>query len=420
MSNDFSKEEIKKLVKEQYTVRQMAEKLNVDEIELEHFYIERFKENRFDFPISVLLSKEWLSEKLQSKSVLDISEYVKASPSAIHNILKKYGIKNPKLKDIITPEVLFALYIEQKMSATEIAEKYHCSVESVKKLVANYNITASTRNTQQPKISQEMFHLLYFKLGFTAKQISEMLNCTPGYVKNELREKMISLGGPLSEDIVKKPRLSPYYGIISCLYSKIEPTVLYEQLQMHTISHVAELYDIIPETGFELFSKEWMEHVMQKMTLTEISDKFHISYSYVKSLKNKYHLDRLNVEDQLDADLIQRLCIENGWSDEEIARSLDISRYAIRKFRAKNGIKKKKRTPLKEKLSQNEFERLYLTEGLSIHQIAELYNVSVDKVSELRKKYGTSNPDILSHRPKGISEQKLKFLKKEIKYKGLK
>ena len=87
---EFSKETIRQLIKANYSVAEMAEKLGTDINELEAFYIHCFNENRYEFPLQILLTREWLEEKLRNNtSVISISKYTGASPTAIHRLMKK-------------------------------------------------------------------------------------------------------------------------------------------------------------------------------------------------------------------------------------------------------------------------------------------------------------------------------------------
>lgn len=416
----FSKEQIKTLVDRNYSVHQMAVELQCDEKELELFYISCFKDNRYKFPLHILLTPEWLKEKMKTTSVLAISAYTGASPTAIHRILASYGMKTTKIKDILTPEVLYALYIEQQLSAAEIADQYKCSVDTVKKLASNYKLSTASRSLNKPDIDQKLFHLLYCELAFTISQIAQMLNCTTNYVKFTLRPKMIEEGGPLAKELSARKNSTPYKTIASTLFEKVEPVVLLELLRGNTITKVAEMYDVIPKTKYELFTKEWLEHLLSQMSLKDISEKFLVSYSYVKTLKDKYNLESVNVEDRLDAELVKKLYIENCWSDKEIAKALDTSLYSVQKFLSKHNIKPKDRMTLEQRLSAEEFAHLFLEEQLTLSQIATVYNTSTDKVSALRRTYAKVNPKLRSHKPKGVDKQRVKFLRKEVKFRGFK
>ncbi len=414
----YSKEDIRALVEQNYSVLQMAGELDCDEQELELFYIKCFKENRYLFPLRVLLTPEWLKEKLQNASVLEISAYTGASPTAIHRILSSYNMTTPKIVDVLTPEVLQALYIEQQLSAAEIAEQYKCSVDTVKKLLSAYKLSASNRSINKPNIDQKLFHTIYFEIAFSVSQIAEMLNCSTTYIKNILRPEMISQGGPLAEDLKSRKNSTPYKNIADELYKKVEPIVLLELLRENNFTKVAEIYGIIPKTGYELFTKEWLEHLLSKMTLKEIAKTYMISYSYVKTLKDKYQLECSGVEERLDADLVRLLYLDNWWTEKEIAKTLDTSLYSVQKLLSKLGIGLRDRKSLKERLSSEEFAVLYLEEDLTLQQIAEVYGTSAEKISALRSEYGKDNPKLLSTRPRGANPQKLKIIKKAVRFKG--
>ncbi len=414
----YSKEDIRALVEQNCSVAQMAKDLDCDEQDLELFYIECFKENRYLYPLRVLLTPEWLKEKLQDASVLEISAYTGASPTAIHRILSSYNMSTPKIVDVLTPEVLQALYIEQQLSATEIAEQYKCSVDTVKKLVSSYKLRAADRSINKPNIDQKLFHTLYFEIAFSISQIAEMLNCSTTYIKNVLRPEMISLGGPLAEDLKSRKNSTPYKNLADELYQKVEPIVLLELLRENSFTKVAEIYGVIPKTGYELFTKEWLEHLLSKMNLREISQTYKISYSYVKTLKDKYNLECSGVEERLDAELVRLLYSNNWWTEKEIAQILDTSLYSVQKLLAKLGLKAKDKKPLKDRLSAEEFATLYLEEELTLQQIAEVYGTSLEKVSSLRNKYGKDNPMLLTARPRGANAQKLKIIKKSVRFKG--
>lgn len=75
---------------------------------------------------------------------------------------------------------------------------------------------------------------------------------------------------------------------------------------------------------------------------------------------------------------------------------------------------------LEQRLSAEEFAHLFLEEQLTLSQIATVYNTSTDKVSALRRTYAKVNPKLRSHKPKGVDEQRVKFLRKEVKFRGFK
>ena len=418
MVNAFIKDEIKALAAQGYPVHLMADKLDADETALEKFYIDCFAEDSSAFPLRLLATSEWLQKKLQSESVVQISSELQTSPSTIKRLMRIYGISKSKLKDVLTPEVLYSLFVERRFSDRQIAEEYNCSIESVKKLKAAYHISSSDRKLSEEDISLEFFHLLYVKYGFTTKQMAEMFHSTPHYISNTLRNELIQKGGAMADDLTVKRTHSPYRNIISLLFEAVEPTVLLEHLREYPLAKVAEMYDIIPKAdmNLDLFTVDWLDYWMKRMNLREIAKQFHVSSSYLQQFRKLSTLKAPRTEDRLDAELVRKLYIENRWNDPQIAKSLGTSKQIILQLRKKHGIKKEDRQSLASILNRQEFERLYLEENLTLLQLAQLYGVSSAKVSELKHQYGKLNPLILSHVSAGVSEQRLQFLKKEMKF----
>lgn len=133
----------------------------------------------------------------------------KTSPSVIRRLAKKYGIETkPMLKDVLTPEVLYALFVEQCMSDSEIASKHNCSIETIKKLRSKYKITSEKRIDKTSEISIEFFHKLYVIYGFTNKQMTDLLGIAP-YQFLCLKDKFSKEDHPLSNEIKKRKSATP-------------------------------------------------------------------------------------------------------------------------------------------------------------------------------------------------------------------
>lgn len=422
MKQPFTADEIRELAAKGYTVRLMAKKLNADETALEEFYIDCFTNNSSAFPLRLLATEEWLKAKLLTTSVAQLSRTLNTSTSTLQRLMRSYGIDNPKLYDILSPEVLYSLYVTQKLTDKEIAEKYRCSIDSVKKLKAKYKISASDRYVTEEELSLEFFHTLYCKYGFTFAQIAKMLNCTRNHVMTVLRPRFISQGGELAEDLNKRPSHTNFDALNALLMDAVEPTVLLELLREYSYARVAEMYQIIPKADkdMELFSEEWIEYWLQRLNQKQITEQFHVGYSFIVSLRRQANLPSPDPQNNLDIALIKKLYLENSWSDNKIAKMLGVAKYSITQARKANNIKKSERLPLHAKLTKDEFEKLYLTEQLTLSQISDLYDVPLYQISELRHKYGKKNPKILTHKALGASEERLQFLKKRLHFMGLK
>ena len=131
-------------------------------------------------------------------------------------------------------------------------------------------------------------------------------------------------------------------------------------------------------------------------------------------------LSTIPLMDRIDEETVRCLFIDNGWSDEKIASALGVSKNAIVIFRQEKGIKMSARKSLDERLTYVRFRHLYLDENLTLSQIAELYDTSVPTVSLLKHDYEQTDSDISGHTSKGASAERLQYLKKQLKFEGMK
>lgn len=420
-NNKITRDNILALVNRHYTVAEMAEQLGVDYDELFDFYAECSFQSRSDFPIGFLITKSWLENKMKTTPIATISIETKTSPSVIRRLAKRYGIETkPMLKDVLTPEVLYALFVEQCMSDSEIASKHNCSIETIKKLRSKYKITSEKRIDKTSEISIEFFHKLYVIYGFTNQQMTDLLGIAP-YQFLCLKDKFSKEDHPLSNEIKKRKKCYTYQNLIEKLLEELDAVLILDLLKTKTLAEIAELYNIIPpaEPGLETFSKEWLEAVLKKMDVTEIVKRYYIGLAYINNMMSEYDLKPVAVSDRLDAELVRHLFVDNCWTDEQIAFALETSEYAIKTLRKKQGIKPSQRPALHERLPLSDFVRLYIEDNLTVSQIGNLYGVSEKAIAALKLDYSLSAPEIKTHISSGASEEKMLMLKKQLRFKGL-
>ena len=420
-SINISKDTILDLVNKHYTVEEMADKLNVDYSELFAFYAQCSFENRADFPVVFLITKPWLEKKIKTTPIANISIETKASPSVIRRLAKKYGIETkPMLKDILTYDVLYTLFIDQCLSDSEIASMHNCSIETIKKLRSKYRIKSESRVDKTEELPIEFFHKLYVTYGFTNQQLAQLLGISP-YQFLSLKDKFANSGHPLSGEIASRKKCYTYQNLIETLLKELDPALVFELLKTKTIAEVAELYDIIPpaEPGVETFSKQWLEIVLKKMDITEIVKRYHIGMVYITNMMNENNLKPVPVSDRVDAELVKHLFVDKCWSDTQIAFLMDTSEYAIKTLRKKHGIKPSQRPSLQERLPIDEFIKLYIEDNLTVNQIANLYGVSDKAIATLKSEYAHQKAEIKAHISSGASEEKLLILGKQLRFKGM-
>jgi len=422
LKNQFDKAVIANLASEGMTVPEMAEKLGANVRDLSKFYITCFAENKNAYPLRLLVTKSWLEKELKTKTVSQICLELSTSFSVINRLIKIYGIeKKPLLKDILTPEVLYAHFVDEQLSDKEISLKYSCSIETIKKLRAKYNINYESRTDKLPSPSIDYFKRLYIDYGFTKQQMIKLLGCKP-FQFTKMRDDFIASGHPLAEDIKNKSPYQAFQKIIELLFARVEPIVLYEQLQIHSLAKVAEMYDIIPpaEPGVETFSKEWLEATLKKMAVQDIIKRYHIGRTYISEMMKSENLKPVAQSDRLDGNTIKFLYIEGGWREEDIAKVFGTTKYVIISFLKRHGITAKDRKKLDEKLTEEIFYELYVKENLTLQQISKIFDVSKAAIAELKKQYGNKNSEILVHKSSGASAERFNYLMKQYKFQAFK
>jgi len=413
----YTKEQIAEYALNGLSVQEMATKLNVDVKELEDFYIKCFDDDKASFPIRLLVTKTWLEKEMKVKSIAQICSITHTSVSVINRLVRVYKLqKRPLLKEVLTYEVLYSLFIKEQLQDSEIASRYKCSLETIKKLRASYGITYKQRVQCKPTIEQ--FHKLYVDYGFTSEQMIKMLCCSNNYFL-ELKDEYCKTDSPLAKEIANRKKYYAYQDIIKLLFKELDPAAIYEQLLNHSLSEVAEMYEIIPPAipGVKTFTKEWVDALLLKMNVKTICEKYHISRNFIHEI---YGSTVITAPSRLDLEQIRFLYIESGWEKKEIAKLFNVSEWSITSFLHKNGIYAKDRKKIEDILNIDVFYRVYVEEDLTLQQISELFNVYMPKIYELKKKYSEQNPEIESHRSRGVSDERIEFLKKEFEFKNFK
>lgn len=414
MSKKFDKSIIASMADEGKTVLEMAQELQVDFNELSKFYISCFAEDKHTYPLRLLVTKSWLEEQLEKKTISQVCQEIGTSFSVINRLVKIYDIKKkPLLKDVLTSDVLYSLFVEQNLSDREIAKMYKCSIDTLKKLRAKYNITYESRTENLPVPSFEFFKRLYIEYGFSREQMMRLL----GYSVIQFH-KLLEEYGKNDNDIKTKRTFHAFQEIIELLLAKVDNLVLYEQLQEHTLAQVAEMYEVIPaaEPGVETFSPEWLEIVLRKMYVKEIAREYHISLTYLNAIMKQANLKPVPVIERLDVNTVRYLFIECGWDKVEIAKALHSSKYTVGELLKREGISIKDRRSLEDKLTLSVFRNLFIDENLTSAQIAKIFRVTKQQVEALKAKYDAIDPELASHIATGASNERLNYLMKQFKF----
>ena len=227
--------------------------------------------------------KEWLQNELKTKKLSQICIENETSFSVINRLIRIYGIeRKPMLKDVLTYEVLYSLFVEQHLTDAQISQRYHCSIETVKKLRAKYNITYESRTDRLPVPSLEYFKRLYIDYGLSRAQMMKLLGYSVVQF-NKLLRKYSSKDGKIK---TKRP-YHAFQKLIDLMLKRIDTAVLYEQLEIHTLAEVAEMYEIIPEAlpGTETFSPKWAEQILKQKSTEQVLREYLIGRAFFNSIK---------------------------------------------------------------------------------------------------------------------------------------
>ena len=413
----FSEETIKALAAESKTVPMMADELGADESELEAFYAECSAKDRSAFPIRLLVTKSWLEERIYISTVSAVAKSVKCSSKMIKTLMNTYGLEKKSIAKQLTPEVLYSMFVEKKMTDSAIADIYCCATETVKKARAKYNITYYSRKDHENEIPIELYHKLYVRDYLSRSQIALISGHNRSRI-DTLHNEYINSDHPLAKEIADFTPNKWFFELIRLEIETVDLAVLFELLKEHTVAWIAEKYDLIPpsEPDIETFSVEWLKTVLKRMGIRQIADTYHIAYSYVAEQIRENGLSLTPVDERLDENTVRALFVDKCWNDNQVAKALCTTPHAVRVFRTKKGIKPSQRKNAADRLNAERFDRYYLKEGMTLKQIAQLFDISLPEVTKLRDEYAKSNPNLRNTRSPGVTKERFEFLKKQIRF----
>lgn len=414
------KTKIKEMVAEGKTLEEMATLLKVGYEDLVEFYLDLSAGDRKTFPIELYITKEWLEKELQTKTIARIAFETRTSHRLVKNRVKSYKIEiKQKLVDILTPSVIQSLFVDKSMTDDMIANQYNCSPVTIKKLRERYGITVQTRISARDQLTIELFYRLNVEYGFTYDQLAELFDYPLLNIKTMAKEYGAS-DHPYAAKIKSYKRYYAYQGIIKKLLEAVPHPVLIDLLKRKTLAEIAEEYEIIPppENATETFSVKWLEQMLQRYTVKQISTIYLIGLDF---LNNMIEENNLNPHPELiSEEIIRTLYAENHWTDKEIATAFHLSIYQVASYREKYNLKPSTRVPIEKRLTLEQFKHYYIDCDLTLTQIALLYSVAKTKVMSLKRKYIKESEEVAEHRSLGVSDEYLEYLKKELKYKGFK
>jgi len=115
------------------------------------------------------------------------------------------------------------------------------------------------------------------------------------------------------------------------------------------------------------------KYCRQRMTMAEIADEWGTSFDTIRYYKDKFDLSKPTPKDRMDADRVERLYWDEGYSLADVGEVYDVGGVTVLNFMKENEIPR--RTPDQEKgdawKDKDRLRRLYWDEGLTLKEVAD-------------------------------------------------
>jgi len=136
----------------------------------------------------------------------EIAKIYKCWHSAVCRRLRECGIKTRTRSEVnkvrfninIPEKELKSLYLKRGVSSPEIAKNYHCTPGTIRRLLRGYRIGVRTKSEAQRllfniNIPKKELKRLYLEKKISSTEIARKFKCNPGLIRNRLREYKIPL-----------------------------------------------------------------------------------------------------------------------------------------------------------------------------------------------------------------------------------
>ena len=251
----------------------------------------------------------------------------------------------------LSGERLVELYVTQRLSSVAIARRFGMSPKAVCEQLYRAGIRPRGGAAAKEPASRELLVELYVERGLSSDAIASQLGCSSQTVREQLRRWDI----PLRSRGTSSPATA------------------------------ALTRDVL----LELYGR-------QEMTLAEIASRFGCSLSGVAKLLRRHGIPvrsslgkRVRPDDPISADVLRRLYVDEGLSIAETARRLHTStdKVALRLRRYDIPRRPEGRHPAGPGL-RDTVGQLYAVEGLSVKEVALRVDRSPERVRELLRAAG--------------------------------
>ena len=351
-----------------------------------------------------------------------------ATEARLLHVLRKVEDERPqkpkykeRVRSMISRDMLWNLYVEEKKTDAEIAALYGVNAPSVKRLRTIYDISSSDRTPLPERLPIELFHRMYVVSRIGLGQIAELFDSSRTTI-TALKRQYSSSDHPLAKEIASTTNCGYYPRHLSELMEIMDRSELIEELKTKTVFEIASWQGLIPLSANQHppMTKEWLEAELLNKSEATIAEEHHITPARLSIIVNELGAKKPNRLDRLTEELLRELYLTCCWSDETIAKHIGVSYASVKRQRQKYGISFDMRPSEYERIPPELFRYLYIEEGMSLVQIGEAFHISDAKIRAMKQKYIEDGYTDLQRRGPKVTPERLQYLNKLIHLNQLK
>lgn len=176
--------QLKEELKEQ-NLTAIAKKFGVSKQYITQMYAE-YKARYPDLFAEPVITSQWLTEQLESRTILDVCNDTGKSYHHIKKLMREYGIEKPTVTANFDKDYIRQQYVTLCQSDKAIAMHYGCSVSLVRKFRYEHAILKSDRAPLMERLTAETASKLLQK-GYAVEELSLRFDATPKEITRLLK-----------------------------------------------------------------------------------------------------------------------------------------------------------------------------------------------------------------------------------------
>ncbi len=417
MNDETVKLQVKAHMQYGLSIPEISEELSLPINDTEELVFELCRLYPDECSIDRYLTKEWLSEKIKTNTIMAIANITRQKFRRIQYLLSKYNIsvKREPSTELPDRDTLYAMYITRRMSDGKIAKQYGVPVYIIKNLRYRLGILKTERTPIEDILTREFFHRLYVEFGICIVKIAALLD-TNRVLITELKDKYATANDEISKSVRSQTNNKSNNALFDKLLTEVPRNDLIKRLHTESLLEIAVEYGLVAGSRELIpYTKEWFLMELQEKSPTKISIEAGKPYREICDMLDAFGIDHNKRKNEIDPNMLKYLFEHLMWSDTEIAAMFGISKTAISKQRSALGITAQSRLSLEERIPPAVFIALYLKERMNTVQMGKAFRTSAINISNLKHKYiADGYTELENARSTGVSKPRFDYLTRQI------